>query len=99
MWKPGFAVAETQRARITGFTRRFCMWSIHHRGTVEDPGLVLALDPEEGGACEGLGLRVKATDAGEVIAVDPLDGVHWSAKAHAALGVAMAEEVKGLGIL
>jgi cation transport protein ChaC len=35
------------------------MWSIHHRGTKEDPGLVLALDAHPGGACEGLALRVE----------------------------------------
>jgi cation transport protein ChaC len=34
------------------------MRSIHHRGTPEDPGLVLALDAVENGACDGLALRV-----------------------------------------
>lgn len=67
MWKPGFDVAEQRRARIDGYTRRFCMWSIHHRGTQTDPGLVLALDPEEGGNCEGLGLRVEAANVQAVI--------------------------------
>lgn len=67
MWKPGFAVAETARARIDGYRRHFCMWSIHHRGTVENPGLVLALDPEAGASCEGLGLRVAPHDADAVI--------------------------------
>ena len=35
-------------------------------------------------------------DAGRVIEVDPLDGVHWSAEAHDALGRAMAQEVREL---
>lgn len=33
-------------------------------------------------------------DAGSVISVDPIDGVHWSAASHARLGEAMAVEVQ-----
>ncbi len=39
------------------------MSSIHHRGTDEDPGLVLALDPHEDGHCYGVGFRVPDADA------------------------------------
>jgi lysophospholipase L1-like esterase len=35
-------------------------------------------------------------DAGTVIAVDPVDGIHYSAAAHAALGAALAREVNRL---
>src|SRR5690606_7036034 len=35
------------------------MWSIHHRGSETDPGLVLALDADEAGACDGLAFRVE----------------------------------------
>ena len=35
-------------------------------------------------------------DAGKIIAVDPLDGVHFSAAAHDALGQAMADKVQEL---
>lgn len=58
MWNPGFAVEERLLARLPGYARSFCMWSIHHRGTPEAPGLVLALDLHPGGACEGLAFRV-----------------------------------------
>lgn len=58
MWNPGFPVAERHVARIEGYHRSFCMWSIHHRGTEENPGLVLALDAAQGVNCLGLGLRV-----------------------------------------
>ena len=58
MWNPGFEVAETTLATLHGYHRSFCMSSIHHRGTSDDPGLVLALDPMEGASCTGLGLRV-----------------------------------------
>ena len=37
-------------------------------------------------------------DAGAVIAVSPLDGVHFDAAAHAALGAAIAEKIKGMGL-
>lgn len=35
-------------------------------------------------------------DAGQVIAVDPSDGIHWSVESHAKLGAAMAEQVRAL---
>ena len=35
-------------------------------------------------------------DAGQVIAVSPVDGVHFDAAAHAALGAAMAARVAAL---
>ena len=35
-------------------------------------------------------------DAGEVISVDPLDGIHWNAAAHAVLGKALVDVVRGL---
>lgn len=60
LWNPGFPVAETRIARLDGWHRSFCMSSIHHRGTEEDPGLVLALDAAEGACCDGLALRAEA---------------------------------------
>jgi cation transport protein ChaC len=58
MWNPGFAVAEQAIARLPGFHRSFCMRSIHHRGTVARPGLVLALDAMPGASCDGVAFRV-----------------------------------------
>ncbi len=57
IWNPGFEVAEQCIGRLDGFRRSFCMWSIHHRGTEENPGLVLALDAEDGQHCMGVGFR------------------------------------------
>ena len=68
MWDPGFPVAERVLARLDGFHRSFCMSSIHHRGTVEDPGLVLALDPSRAHACHGVAFRVPDEDAVPTIA-------------------------------
>lgn len=58
LWNPGFEVAEQVIARLPDYARSFCMWSIHHRGTEDDPGLVLALDAHPGASCEGVALRV-----------------------------------------
>jgi glutathione-specific gamma-glutamylcyclotransferase len=60
MWNPGFDHDARSVARLHGYARSFCMWSIHHRGTAENPGLVLALDAHPGAACDGLALRVAA---------------------------------------
>jgi cation transport protein ChaC len=64
MWRPGFPYAEARRARLTGYSRRFCIYSVHHRGTPGRPGLVLGLD--RGGACEGVAYRVGAAQAAQV---------------------------------
>lgn len=68
IWNPGFPVAETRLATLHGYARSFCMSSIHHRGTVEHPGLVLALDPRPGASCDGLAFRVPDTDAATTVA-------------------------------
>jgi glutathione-specific gamma-glutamylcyclotransferase len=59
IWHPGFPVAERRIARLGGWHRSFCMRSIHHRGTVDQPGLVLALDKAEGAMCTGVAFRVE----------------------------------------
>ncbi len=59
LWNPGFPVVERAHARLKGYARSFCMYSIHHRGTEEQPGLVLALDAQDGACCEGVALRAE----------------------------------------
>jgi cation transport protein ChaC len=63
MWRPGFPFEEVCRARLTGYRRAFCVYSVHHRGTPERLGLVLGLD--RGGVCEGVAYRIAAADAAE----------------------------------
>ena len=58
LWNPGFEFVEKQIACLHGYHRSFCMRSIHHRGTVADPGLVLALDRHQGAKCQGVAFRV-----------------------------------------
>lgn len=67
MWRPGFKYKDRQIARLSGYQRSFCMWSIHYRGTVENPGLVLALDQEENASCLGLGFEVAPQHASETL--------------------------------
>lgn len=67
LWNPGFEPAEKIRATLSGYHRSFCMLSIHHRGTEDDPGLVLALD-EADATCTGLALRVDDAHEADVLA-------------------------------
>ena len=67
VWKPGFDVQERVLATLPGYARSFCMRSIHHRGTDENPGLVLALDECQKSVCEGVGLAVSSDKQDEVL--------------------------------
>lgn len=68
LWDPGFDPAETRRAVLRDYHRSFCMLSIHHRGTEEDPGLVLALDADPGAQCTGVAFRVQEAETDRVLA-------------------------------
>ncbi|WP_375280120.1 gamma-glutamylcyclotransferase [Pseudooctadecabacter sp.] len=67
LWNPEFKPAEAVTATLEGYHRSFCMLSIHHRGTVEEPGLVLALDAAEG-SCTGVAFRVAEAEEDHVLA-------------------------------
>jgi glutathione-specific gamma-glutamylcyclotransferase len=66
MWRPGFPFEEVAHARLTGWSRAFCIYSRYHRGSPCRPGLVLGLD--RGGMCEGLAFRVSAAAAPATLA-------------------------------
>ena len=68
LWNPGFEPAQTERAVLRGYSRSFCMLSIHHRGTVEKPGLVLALDEDPDTQCTGIAFKVAKSDEVRVLA-------------------------------
>lgn len=67
MWSPEFEYGEKCLARLDGYRRAFCMWSIHHRGSEENPGLVLALDEKEGSTCTGVAFRVSEDQADQTL--------------------------------
>ncbi len=60
MWRPGFPFVERSAAVLHGRRRAFCIYSVHHRGTTEHPGLVLGLAP--GGSTRGAAYRVAEAD-------------------------------------
>lgn len=66
MWRPGFPFDAHSPARLDGAHRALCIYSILHRGTPSDPGLVLGLD--EGGRCEGVAFRVEPGAENDTIA-------------------------------
>lgn len=68
VWNPGFDTVERVIARLPGYRRSFCMRSIHHRGTPEAPGLVLALDAAADAGCSGVALRAAPECADAVLA-------------------------------
>jgi cation transport protein ChaC len=60
IWRPGFAWQERRLATVRGYHRSLCLWSRHHRGSDQAPGLVFGLD--RGGCCRGVVFRVRADE-------------------------------------
>ncbi|MDE1569724.1 gamma-glutamylcyclotransferase [Aquabacter sp. P-9] len=81
MWNPGFPFVERAEARLLGAHRSLCIYSTHHRGTAEQPGLVLGLDL--GGSCRGIAYRVAEEQWEEthayLIAREQISGVYREA--------------------
>ncbi len=69
IWDPCFDPVERVVARLTGWRRSFCMKSVRYRGTEEAPGLVLALDEQAGGTCDGIAFRISAEAAETTLTV------------------------------
>ncbi len=69
MWNPGFPVAARQVAVLHSWRRSFCMRSIHHRGTPDAPGLVLALDRDMDARCHGVAFQVAPGAEAETLTV------------------------------
>jgi cation transport protein ChaC len=76
MWRPGFRHLQRGSALLTGYHRRLCVTSRHHRGTAERPGLVMGLD--RGGACRGAAYRVPTEDRDATLAyLDDREIAHY----------------------
>lgn len=58
MWDPSVRFAEVRRAHSPVHARSFCLWDDGGRGSIEHPGLMLALD--DGAGCSGLAFRIPA---------------------------------------
>jgi glutathione-specific gamma-glutamylcyclotransferase len=57
IWNPGIDFAEKRPALLRGWHRRFCLSSTTARGSIERPGMMLAL--ARGGSCRGLAFRLE----------------------------------------
>ena len=60
IWNPGFAHLSAQQGLLRGAHRSLSIISHHHRGTVEQPGLVFGLT--RGGSCRGMVFEVADAD-------------------------------------
>ncbi len=58
IWRPGFEYISESNAILYGAHRCLCIFSHHHRGTKENPGLVFGL--KRGGSCFGKAFQVEA---------------------------------------
>jgi len=58
MWNPEFDFERSERGRLPGYHRAFCIRSHRYRGTPDNPGVVLGLD--RGGTCTGIAYRLHA---------------------------------------
>jgi cation transport protein ChaC len=78
IWRPGFIWQERRLATVRGYHRSLCLWSRHHRGSHDSPGLVFGLD--RGGCCRGVAFRVAAADVPQVFAAlwdrEMIDGAY-----------------------
>jgi cation transport protein ChaC len=61
MWNPAIEYAERRAGGVHGWHRRFCLWLHMGRGSLDNPGLMLAL--ERGGRCAGILFRIPAAQA------------------------------------
>ena len=66
MWHPGIAHEAFEPARLDGWSRALCVYSVHYRGTAACPGLVLGRGP--GGRCIGRAIGVAPEREPEVTA-------------------------------
>ena len=67
MWNPLIHYVETRVGLVRGHHRRFCLWTRIGRGTVQKPGLTLAL--ERGGSCRGVLYRVAESLAAQELEI------------------------------
>ena len=56
IWNPLFAFQDKRKAVLQDYRRGFFLKTIYGRGSVDKPGLVLALDERQGARVEGQGL-------------------------------------------
>ena len=78
MWRPCFEAAETRRATLRGYRRRFNFWTMISRGTPARPGLGLGLEEAAGAVCAGLACRMPDDPAAREASLHDL----WAREMH-----------------
>ena len=58
IWNPLFEYSDRCIVTINDWHRQFCMLAPVGRGTIENPGLVLGLEPKQGALCEAIAYRL-----------------------------------------
>lgn len=58
IWNPEMAVAEDQPAQLPDYRREMCIEAVVHRGSPEQPGLVLGIRRQPGVQCQGHAFRL-----------------------------------------
>jgi cation transport protein ChaC len=58
MWNPAINVVDSRKAHVRGYHRTFCLTLGVGRGSLDAPGLMLAID--RGGSCTGVAHRIAA---------------------------------------
>jgi cation transport protein ChaC len=61
IWNPLVHFTQRRLATVSGYHRRYCLWSMFGRGTPDAPGMMLGLD--RGGRCRGVAYRLAAAKA------------------------------------
>lgn len=66
LWDPCFEFTSKRPARLPGWIRRTCLWTVHARGSLECPGLFYGLDADPKRACDGAvyALSARSLDEG-----------------------------------
>jgi glutathione-specific gamma-glutamylcyclotransferase len=67
IWKPAVTHIEERRGTVHGWHRSFCFKVFRHRGTLEKPGLMMALD--RGGQCTGMLYRLRGDNLREQLSM------------------------------
>ena len=66
MWRPGFPSEEIVHARLVGWRRCFCIYSVYHRGSPQRPGPGAGARPRR--RVRGLAYRVAPANAAATLA-------------------------------
>jgi glutathione-specific gamma-glutamylcyclotransferase len=58
IWNPLFDYCDRRSVVVESWHRKFCLLAPVGRGTIDNPGLVLGLEAQEGACCQGVAYRL-----------------------------------------